>query len=59
MFVKPVPGRKVRDPRTKQAIPETGIEVPDGDTYWTRRVLDGDVVVAKPAAAPSSKFAKE
>lgn len=55
MFVKPAPGLKVRDPRTKQHIPETGADVPDGDTYWVRRLLDGDVVQVPPAAPPAAK----
>jgi hypothetical protein len=61
MFVKPArPDVKVRDPRSKLHLPESGAEVPDGDTYWTRRILDGDVVEVKPAAKPPlSKAAKE
>jgi hypothetical protein len=55
MFIKPAPGIQVRDPRSKLRIPETGIEVSATDTYWARRLADGDVVVAepKPAAAPA------
>jgi hypothetical protein len=49
MFVKPASSAvKVRDPITKLHIPAEGKEVPDGDTYWTRRILDGDVVLATP-----------
>ncbi len=54
MFVRPAPGKKVRDPRTKLHIPEAGIEVPE-DTYWTRRLLDGDVIVVAPAAPAAAK----
>lgn len=56
MLVKPVPGRLVRDPTTKQRIPETGIEVSDTDTFWARRLADGDVVEVK-QAAPATKLA--
>ncbi len=50
MFVKPAPGRIVRDPVSKVALPETGKEVPDFDMYWARRLRDGDVVEATPPA---------
>jgi hypothetical protein len=49
MIVKPRPGVQVRDPRSRRHIPQTGIEVSDTDTYWVRRLLDGDVVVVPPA----------
>jgi hypothetical protein len=45
MIVKPAPGLKVRDPLTRQHIPETGVEVSDTDTFWARRLADGDVVL--------------
>jgi hypothetical protein len=54
MFVKPAPGRLVRDPRSKQRVPETGIEVADTDTFWARRLADGDVVEVKSSAAPAA-----
>jgi hypothetical protein len=54
MFVKPAPGLKIRDPKSKRHVPEDGIEVPDTDTYWVRRVLDGDVVVVQPAAVKTA-----
>lgn len=62
MIVKPRPGVRVRDPRTLQHIPETGIEVSDTDTFWARRLADGDVVLVapeKPTAAAPAKKAKE
>jgi len=55
MFVKPaVSARtgavlKVRHPRTKALIPETGAEVPE-TFFWLRRLRDGDVVRADPPA---------
>ena len=59
MFVKPRPGVKVRDPHSKLHIPEAGIEVSDTDTYWARRLADGDVVEVKPAAKPPTLKGKE
>lgn len=50
MFVKPAPGKRVRDPQSRQHIPAEGMEVSATDTYWVRRLQDGDVVVVKPAA---------
>jgi hypothetical protein len=57
MIIKPAPGRLVRDPLTKQRIPEAGVEVSDTDTFWARRLADGDVIVkpAAPAPAPAVK----
>lgn len=61
MFVKPAPGLRVRDPRSRLHIPETGIEVSETDTYWARRLADGDVVLATPPqpAKTSSPKGKE
>ncbi|MCA7985161.1 DUF2635 domain-containing protein [Burkholderia vietnamiensis] len=50
MIVKPAPGLKVRHPVTKQFLPDEGIEVPDGDIFWTRAAADGDVVIVAPVA---------
>ncbi len=57
MYVKPAPGLKIRDPQSRLHIPETGIEVLDTDTYWARRLQDGDVVKAAPA--PTAKVMEE
>jgi len=48
MWVKPAPGLKVRDPATKQLLPETGIEVPDDSIIWNKILNDGDVVKFSP-----------
>jgi hypothetical protein len=56
MFCKPAPGRLVRDPLTKIAMPEAGANVPDDGGYWSRRLRDGDIVLAEPvqpAATPA------
>jgi hypothetical protein len=55
MIVKPAPGLVVRHPVTKQLLPPEGIEVPDGDIFWTRVLNDGDVVLADTAALPAPK----
>lgn len=39
------PGRAVRDPDNGQLLPENSpVEVPD-NTFWRRRLRDGDVVL--------------
>jgi hypothetical protein len=58
MFIKPAPGIKVRDPGSKLHIPEAGIEVSETDTFWARRLADGDVVEVKPAAPIKTTPAK-
>ncbi|MGP0906907.1 DUF2635 domain-containing protein [Serratia sp. CY76391] len=69
MFVKPVPGRLVRDPVKGTLLPENGAEVPDDAYFWRNRLRDGDVVKveqppddatsaaepAEAAAAPKNK----
>lgn len=45
--VKPAPGKVIRDPLTHQFVdPEKGLRVDPNDTYWRRRLRDGDVVKA-------------
>ncbi|WP_087688043.1 DUF2635 domain-containing protein [Pandoraea sp. PE-S2R-1] len=44
MFIKPAPGIMLRDPETRQFVPETGQEVGDFDLYWVRRINDGDAI---------------
>jgi len=58
MKVKPAEGRAVRDPRSMALLSEEGREVPDGDTFWQRRVRDGDVTV-EGAATQKQLPAKE
>lgn len=47
LFLKPAPGRIVRDPVTMTPIPPDGEEKPR-DPHWLRRLHDGDVVEALP-----------
>lgn len=62
--VKAAAGRKLRDPRTNRPIPEDGIIIEDGNTFWHRRILAGDatsepfVEEAMPDMAPAPKARK-
>lgn len=58
MFVKPNNGLSVRDPVKGSPLPEGGAEVPD-NTFWQRRLRDGDVVKAEPQAATSVSASKK
>ncbi|EAA8358575.1 DUF2635 domain-containing protein [Salmonella enterica] len=45
MKVRLTPGRAVRDPVSGMLLPENSpVEVPD-NTFWRRRLRDGDVVL--------------
>jgi hypothetical protein len=64
MYVKPAPRPEhlktpeapdhliVRDPVSGQVMPAEGRHVPDNDLYWHKRLLEGDIIEAKPPAAP-------
>jgi len=46
MFVKPLGGAKIRIPLSRSWLPEQGMNVPDGDSYWLRRAYrDGAVEI--------------
>jgi hypothetical protein len=47
--VKPAEGRAVRDPRSYALLPPEGREVNERDTFWARRLRDGDVVPVETA----------
>ena len=49
MRVKPAPGLVIRDPETQEVLPAAGAVVPRSG-FWLRRLQDGDVVEAAPAA---------
>ncbi len=56
MFVRPVPGRLVRDPVKGTLLPENGAEVPDDAYFWRNRLRDGDVEkVEKVEQAPADE----
>jgi len=44
VFVKPIAGATIQTFDTKTAIPAEGMEV-TLDTFWSRRIADGSVVV--------------
>jgi len=55
MYLKPAsPGLIVRDPSTRQPLPEEGREVQLNE-WWARRLRAGDVVEAEPPAAPEPR----
>ena len=47
ILLYPAPGRQVRDPVTMRPLAAEGEEKPR-DTYWLRRLIDGDVTEAQP-----------
>lgn len=49
-FIKPAPGRMVRDPDTLEFLQPDGEEKPF-TPYWCRRLDDGDVIEFDPNAA--------
>lgn len=59
VYVKPAPGMTVRKP-VGGYLADEGEEV-NRDSYWRRRLADGDVVEAKPpkTAAPAPAVAGE
>ncbi len=56
LLVKPAAGLRVRlpGPRTAGHLPAEGAEVPD-DTYWHRRIAEGDVTLVQPAVKVASR----
>ena len=54
MYVKPTAGLNVPDPARGDTLPPEGREV-EPTQYWQRRVNDGDVFEASPAAEPAQK----
>ncbi|AIJ10530.1 MULTISPECIES: DUF2635 domain-containing protein [Edwardsiella] len=58
MFVKPNNGLSVRCPIKGSLLPKDGAEVPD-NTFWRRRLSDGDVVVVKSKATAKTDANKK
>ncbi|MFD1557089.1 DUF2635 domain-containing protein [Paraburkholderia silviterrae] len=61
MKVYPVPGRRVRDPVTKQFLTASGLDVPETDLFWARRLRDEDVTLTVPKTdeAPTAPAAEQ
>lgn len=57
MKVKPArEGLRVLDPAdSMKPLPVEGKEVGDFDSYWHRRILDGDVVKVEPKSTKEGK----
>lgn len=51
-FIKPAPGRMVRDPDTLEFLKAEGEEKPF-TPYWCRRLDDGDVIEFDSNATPA------
>lgn len=49
IFIKPAPGRLIRDPDTMRPLAQEGEEKPF-TPFWCRRLDDGDVIQAEKAA---------
>lgn len=48
--IYPVEGRIVRDPVTGREVTADGVPVDENDSFWLRRLADGDVTDEKPKA---------
>lgn len=57
MLLKPAEGRQVRDPEMRDLLPAEGREV-TRNTYWLRRLRDGDVIEMTAPAAPAPSTLK-
>ena len=54
MWVKPAPGLKVRDYRTKQLWPEgVAVEIPAGDLVFQTLLDTGDIAECEPDPDPT------
>lgn len=51
LFVKPAPGRRVRDPADGSVLPDEGREVTGNPLFWKQRLAFGDVVTVDDSAA--------
>lgn len=51
MRIKPVSGRRCKDPRTRELVPERGVTVPK-NSYWLKRLKDGDCVLMDSEPSP-------
>lgn len=57
IYIRPAPGLTILDPATRKPL-DIGGEPKPAETYWMRRLADGDVILvqgAEPARKPASK----
>jgi hypothetical protein len=45
ILVKPAEGRRVLHPRSFLPVPAEGMKVNANESYWLRRIKDGDVII--------------
>jgi hypothetical protein len=57
LFVKPKPGKILRDPRNNLPLPESGKDVPS-NSFWIRRLNAGDVELANKKKADKAEREK-
>lgn len=58
LTIYPIPGRLVRDPATGREVTAATV-VPESDSFWLRRIADGDVSTEAPKTAPATKGAEK
>jgi hypothetical protein len=61
-YLIPLKGLTVRDPQSKESLPEKGAYKPwigKEGTYWRRRVLDGSVSIGKKEQPKKKVFQKK
>lgn len=56
--VYPTAGRLVRDSVTRARLPAEGADVDLRDTYWSRRLREGDITDQAPKAEPAAAAPK-
>lgn len=57
IYVRPAPGLQVRDPLSRQPLPDEG-QLVEETSFWVRRLADGDVVLSTPPA-PKAETVKK
>jgi len=57
LYLKPAPGRVVRDPVTMEPLAEAG-EYKPRTAYWLRRLKEGDVVAGTPSVEATTTAGK-
>jgi Protein of unknown function (DUF2635) len=58
LTIYPIPGRLVRDPTTGREVTEATV-VPESDSFWLRRIADGDVGTEAPKTAKATQGAEK